>query len=87
VQDYCDWCFATLTDRDRGEYFNRFLTQVAADACSSCIRSGRVLDPPDSLDVSEMPTPDAWRVAALAIFDQDAKGEALQLLRRAAGFD
>lgn len=82
VQDYCDWCYRTLTGQDRAEYFNQFLNQVDAYACSSCIRSGRVLDPPDSLEVP----PDAWRTAAIAIFDQDSKGDALELLRRAAGF-
>jgi hypothetical protein len=82
VQDYCDWCYGTLTDQDRAEYFNQFLNQVDAYACSSCIRSGRVLDPPDSLEVP----PDAWRTAAVAIFDQDSNGDALELLRRAAGF-
>ena len=76
-----------LTDRDRGEYFNLFLNQVDAYACSSCIRSGRVLNPPDSLEISDTMPPDAWKTAAVAIFDQDSNGDALRLLRQAAGFD
>jgi hypothetical protein len=87
VQDYCDWCYGTLTDRDREEYFNLFLNQVDAYACSSCIRSGRVLNPPDSLEIPDTMPPDAWKTAAVAIFDQDSNGDALRLLRQAAGFD
>ena len=86
VQDYCDWCYGKLSPQDRAEYFNRFLSQVDAYACSSCIRSGRVLDPPESLEVSDTMPSDAWRTAAVAIFDQDSNGDALELLRKAAGF-
>jgi hypothetical protein len=86
VQDYCDWCYGMLTDQDRSEYFNQFLNQVDAYACSSCIRNGRVLDPPDSLQVPDTIPPDTWCTAAVAIFDQDSNGDALELLRNAAGF-
>ena len=81
MQDYCDWCFGTLTDRDRREPFNELLNQVEAYACSVCIRGGRVLKPPESL---ESP-PDAWEAATVAVYDGDP--QALAMLRRAAGFD
>jgi hypothetical protein len=87
MQDYCDWCYGTLTAQDRAEYFNLFFIQVDACACSLCIRSGRVLDPPESMEGTDTIQPDAWRTAAVAIYDQDSDGIALRLLRQAAGFD
>lgn len=87
MQDYCDWCYGALTDHDRGTYFNEFLNQVDAYACWTCIRTGRVLEPPESLEVPDATLSEAWKTAAIAIYDQDSNGDALRLLRLAAGFD
>ena len=80
VQDYCDWCFAKRTDKDRRAPANELLNQVEAYACWECLSKGRILTPPESLDVD----PDEWEAAVLAIYDGDRR--ALDLLRQAAGF-
>jgi hypothetical protein len=87
MQEYCDWCYGTLSERDRAQYFNSFLSQVDVFACSSCIRSGRVLSPPESLETPDTVPRGAWRAAAVALYNHDSKGNALALLRMAAGFD
>ena len=86
MQDHCDWCYGKLTDQDRAKYSNQFLNQVDVYACSSCIRSGRVLDPPESLEMPDTMPPDAWWTAAVALFDQDSNGDTLALFRQATGF-
>lgn len=85
-QSYCDWCFAELTASDRAELFNGYLNEVDAYACSRCIRVGRVLQPPDSLEVDEEQRA-AWEAGAVAIYDGQVQDRILPLLRQAAGFD
>ena len=80
MQEYCDWCFGTLTQEDRTRPANELLNQVDAYACSRCLREGRVLVPPESLDTA----PDVWKLAVVAVYDGDPN--ALAMLRQAAGY-
>jgi hypothetical protein len=80
VQDYCDWCSARLTEQDRGKPANQLLGQVDAATCSQCLTSGRVLNPPNSLDAR----PDVWQTAVVAVYEGDPN--ALVMLRQAAGY-
>jgi hypothetical protein len=46
-KDYCDWCYRhplTVEDRSRSRQIG--LTQHLALACSHCIESGRIREPP-----------------------------------------
>jgi hypothetical protein len=87
---YCDCCYGRLSPSDLTTPLGVALAYVDAAACSKCVRAGRVLLPPESLDLDDVfiDGATAWQLAVATLSTgQEGHQAAALLIRQVAGYE